>query len=74
MAEAIYVFYSNNDFLLQHTVEEKVQELKVDPFNVVRYDLLENNSDDVLEDLQTVSFFAELKVIIVKNMNELDKE
>lgn len=74
MAEAIYVFYSNNEFLLNHTVEEKVAELKVDPFNVVRYDMLESESDDVLEDLQTVSFFAEKKVIIVKNLNEIEKE
>jgi DNA polymerase-3 subunit delta len=74
MAEAIYVFYSNNEFLLNHTVEEKVAELKVDPFNVVRYDMLESTSDDVLEDLQTVSFFAEKKVIIVKNLNEIEKE
>jgi len=74
MAEAIYVFYSNNEFLLNHTVEEKVAELKVDPFNIVRYDMLESSSDDVLEDLQTVSFFAEKKVIIVKNLNEIEKE
>lgn len=74
MAEAIYVFYSNNEFLLNHTVEEKVAELKVDPFNIVRYDMLESTSDDVLEDLQTVSFFAEQKVIIVKNLNQLEKE
>jgi DNA polymerase-3 subunit delta len=74
MAEAIYVFYSNNEFLLNHTVEEKVAELKVDPFNVVRYDMLESQSDDVLEDLQTVSFFAEKKVIIVKNLSEIEKE
>ncbi len=74
MAEAIYVFYSHNDFLLNHRVEEKVVELKVDPFNVVRYDLLENTSDDILEDLQTVSFFAETKLIIVKNLDEVEKE
>ncbi len=74
MAEVIYVFYSNNEFLLNHTVEEKVAELKVDPFNIVRYDMLESTSDDVLEDLQTVSFFAEQKVIIVKNLNQLEKE
>ena len=74
MAEAIYVFYSNHEFLLNHAVEEKIADLKVDPFNIVHYDMLENTSDDVIEDLQTVSFFAETKVIIVKNLNELDKE
>lgn len=73
MAESIYLYYSNNDFLLNHAVEEKVKELNVDPFNIVKYDLLENSYDDVLEDLQTVSFFAEKKVIIVRNIQELEK-
>lgn len=74
MAEAIYVYHSTNDFLLNLTVEEKIKEFKVDPFNIIKYDLLENTSDDILEDLQTVSFFAEKKVIIVRNINELEKE
>jgi DNA polymerase III subunit delta len=74
MAEAIYVYHSTNDFLLNLTVEEKIKEFKVDPFNIIKYDLLENTSDDILEDLQTVSFFAEQKVIIVRNINELEKE
>ena len=74
MAEAIYVYHSTNDFLLNHTIEEKVKEFKVDPFNILKYDLLENPSDDILEDLQTVSFFAEKKVIIIRNLQEIEKE
>lgn len=74
MAEAIYLYYANNEFMLNLTVEEKIKEFNVDPFNIMRYDLLENSSDDILEDLQTVSFFAEKKVIVVKNLNEIEKE
>jgi len=74
MAEAIYVYHSANDFLLNHTIEEKVKEFKVDPFNILKYDLLENPSDDILEDLQTVSFFAEKKVIVIRNLQEIEKE
>lgn len=73
MAESIYLYHSNNDFLLNHAVEEKINELNVDPFNIVKYDLLENDYDDVLEDLQTVSFFAEKKVIVIRNIQELEK-
>lgn len=73
MAESIYLYYSNNDFLLNHAVEEKIKEFHVDPFNIVKYDLLENNTDDILEDLQTVSFFAEKKVIVIRNIQELEK-
>ena len=74
MAESIYLYYSNNEFLLNHKIEEKIVEFNVDPFNVIKYDLLENASDDILEDLQTVSFFAEEKVIIVRNLAEIEKE
>lgn len=74
MAESIYLYYSNNEFLLNHKIEEKIAEFNVDPFNIIKYDLLENSSDDILEDLQTVSFFAEKKVIIVRNLIEIEKE
>lgn len=74
MAESIYLFHSTNDFLLNHKIEEKIKEFNVDPFNVIKYDLLENSSDDILEDLQTVSFFAEKKVIVIRNIDELEKE
>ncbi len=74
MAESIYLFHSTNDFLLNHKIEEKIKEFNVDPFNIIKYDLLENSSDDVFEDLQTVSFFAEKKVILIRNINELEKE
>lgn len=73
MPESIYLYYSNNDFLLNNAVEEKIKEFSVDPFNIVKYDLLENAPDDLLEDLQTVSFFAEKKVIIIRNFQEVEK-
>ncbi|MDO9630125.1 MAG: DNA polymerase III subunit delta, partial [Acholeplasmataceae bacterium] len=74
MAESIYLFHSTNDFLLNHKIEEKIKEFNVDPFNIIKYDLLENSSDDILEDLQTVSFFAEKKVIVIRNIDEIEKE
>ena len=73
MAESIYLYYSSNDFLLNNAVEEKIKEFSVDPFNIVKYDLLENSPEDLLEDLQTVSFFAEQKVIIIRNFQEVEK-
>ncbi len=74
MAESIYLFHSTNEFLLNHAIEDKIQSLNVDPFNVMKYDLLETSSDDVLEDLQTVSFFSEKKVIVIRNIEEIEKE
>ncbi|AUD62571.1 DNA polymerase III subunit delta [Tenericutes bacterium MO-XQ] len=74
MAEAIYVFQSQNEYLLHHSVEEKIKKLNVDPFNIMRYDLLESKSEDILEDMQTISFFSEQKIIVIKNIQLLDKE
>lgn len=74
MAESIYVIYGNNDFLLNLTLGQKIESFQVDPFNIIHYDLLENASDDVLEDLQTVSFFAETKVIVVRNIQVIEQQ
>ncbi len=71
MTEAIYLLQCSNDYLLNQKVDEKIKESKADPFNVLRYDLLENEADDILEDLQTISFFSELKVIVVKHIEAM---
>ena len=72
MTESIYVLYGNNEFLLNLTLEQKIESFSVDPFNVLRYDLLESPAEDCLEDLQTVSFFAEKKVIILRNIQVVE--
>ncbi len=68
MADAIYAFQSTNEYLLRKTVAERVEKLGVDSFNFIRYDLLETSSGDVLEDLQTIAFFSESKVIVVRHI------
>src|SRR5690554_4771977 len=73
MKESTYVFQSSNEYLLGHKIEEKIKELDVDPFNVMKYDLLESKQEDVLEDMMTIPFFSEKKVIVIKNIQLLDK-
>ena len=41
--------------------KRRSKKLNVDPFNIMRYDLLESKSEDILEDMQTISFFSEQK-------------
>ena len=74
MVELIYLYHGKNDYLVSRVIENKIRSLAVDDINIIRYDLLENSSDDVLEDLQTVSFFAERKIIIVDNLHAIAKE
>ncbi len=69
MKELIYVYYGKDEFLVQMKLEEKLLTIEVDEININKYDLLENTSEDILEDLRTVSFFSENKVIIVKNLS-----
>lgn len=74
MIEPINVLYGENDYLIQQKLNEKVKITEVDEINITQYDLLESTSDDVIEDLRTVSFFSERKVVIVKNIEELLKQ
>jgi len=74
MVELIYLYHGKNDFLVSRAIEDKIRSLAVDDINIIRYDMLENSSDDVLEDSQTVSFFAERKIIVVDNLQALAKE
>lgn len=71
MTELIYVFEGKNSFLVNQKVEEKIKSLAVDPFNVIHYDLNDTDHNQVLEDLRTVTFFFDKKVIVVKNILEV---
>lgn len=67
----INVLYGKNDFLINEELNKLIKKHKVEDININRYDLLETNSDDVLEDLVTISFFSNNKIIIVDNFKEL---
>ncbi len=71
MPDAIYAFQSTNEYLLRKAVDERISKLNTDSFNLMRYDLSEVPSDDVLEDLQTISFFSALKVIVVRHIESV---
>ncbi len=71
MPDSIYAFQSTNEYLLRKAVDARIEKLNVNAFNFMRYDLSEASSDDVLEDLQTISFFSELKVIVVRHIEKV---
>lgn len=74
MVDLVNVLYGSNNFLIEEKLEEKIKKLDVEEINITRYDLLESLSEDVIEDLRTVSFFSEKKIVIVKNIEELLKQ
>lgn len=64
MFEPIYVFYGQDDFLVQDKINSLIEKIDIDSFNIVKYDLLETESDDVIKDLQTVAFFDEKRSLL----------
>ena len=67
MPELMYLFYGNDMFLVDNAVDQLVTSLNVDPFNVLSYDLSEQSMDQLLQEMNTISFFADKKIIKIKN-------
>ncbi len=67
MPDLIYLFTGNDMFLVENAVESLVKSLDIDPFNVLSYDLTEQSMDQLLQEMNTISFFADKKIIKVKN-------
>ena len=72
MQELIYIYKGKNTYLNQLEINKKVSTFDIDPFNINRYDLIENKSNDVLEELQTISLFSDRKIVIVKHIEEIE--
>lgn len=72
MQELIYIYKGKNTYLNQLEINKKVSTFDIDPFNINRYDLIENTSNDVLEELQTISLFSDRKIVIVKHIEEIE--
>ncbi|HHT55211.1 MAG TPA: DNA polymerase III subunit delta [Acholeplasma sp.] len=71
MKEQISIIYGKNDFLVENKLKELINQTEVDEINTNRYDLLETSSEDVIEDLRTISFFSDKKIIIIDNFDDL---
>ncbi len=67
MPDLMYLYIGNDSFLVENAVEVLVKKLNVDPFNVLTYDLDEHGLDELLQEMNTISFFADKKIIKVKN-------
>lgn len=71
LSELVNIIYGKNSFLNNNKLNEKVKKLGVEEININRYDLLETNNEDILEDLRTISFFSDNKIVIIDNFFEL---
>lgn len=73
MESLVYLYYGASEYILRKEISKLLQTLKVDEFNVVKYDLLETDFIDLIEELQTISFFSGQRVVLVSGILELYK-
>lgn len=55
-------------------LEEKIDMIIKESPNIIKYNALESNMDDILQEASYVSLFSEEKYIVVKNANYFGKE
>lgn len=71
MDSLIYLYHGASEYLLRKEINKLLAKLKVDEHNVVKYDLMESEFVDVIEELQTISFFQGQKVVLLSSILEL---
>lgn len=74
MKNNLTILYGDNEYLINERLAEKIKVTNIEEFNINHYDLLENTHQDALEDLMTVSFFSDEKIVVITNVEVLLKE
>lgn len=71
--ELIYLLIGETSFLLNNKIKEIKDLNLIDDFNFLRFDAFEEEMDDILQELNTVSFFSDKKLIVIRNANDLKR-
>lgn len=67
MQENLYAIIGKDIFLVEKEVEKIIESFNVLPFNVITYDLEEENIYELIHELTTISLLSDSKVIKVRN-------
>lgn len=67
MQENLYAIIGKDLFLIENEVEKIILKLNIEPFNIISYDLAEEELEEFLQEITTVSLLSDEKVIKVKN-------
>lgn len=67
MQENLYAIIGKDLFLVENEVDKIIENLNVEPFNIITYDLEEEQLEVLLQELTTVSLLSDEKVIKVRN-------
>ena len=71
--ESIYLLVGQSVYLINEQVKKYQSESSIDAFNTVNIDALETSLDEILRELQTVSFFSETKMVIIEHLDALTR-
>lgn len=67
MQENLYAIVGKDIFLVENEAETIIEKLNVESFNIISYDLAEEELDDFIQEITTVSLLSDKKVIKVRN-------
>lgn len=67
MLDNLYAIIGKDIFLVENEVDKIIESLNVFPFNVLSYDLEEEELEELLQEVTTISLLADKKVIKVRN-------
>ena len=65
--ENIYLLYGQNIKLIKETEKKLIEESKADEFNISFYDMEENLIQDAVNDLYSIPFMSDYRVVVISN-------
>ena len=65
----IYLILGTEQFLIEQEIKTIIKKNKIEKLNISKYNLEENNINELIEEANTISLFQERKLIIVENIN-----
>jgi len=67
---SVYLFYGTETYLIEQRIQKMIQAkipYEEREMNVITYDLLNTTLDEVIEEVETLPFLSEHKIVIAKN-------
>ncbi|CCV64284.1 DNA polymerase III, delta subunit (HolA), fragment [Alteracholeplasma palmae J233] len=74
MKERIYTIFGKQFFFVEKKLETMLTEYKNKEVDIIKYDLDDSPIEELIQELQTISFFSDEKIIIVKNFEKIDQK
>ena len=63
----IYVYICNDEYLLNEEKEKLIKEKSIDQFNITKYNFLDSDPLEILNEMMTISLLGEQKMVIITN-------